>query len=71
MNSKKLERSIIYKMNMYMYKVKRIIIVMSMFMFLWVGISTLIQAFKCKYMTQTELFLHIPKSFVCDWKKCK
>jgi len=37
---------------------------------LWVAISNMIQAFKCTSMTQTQLFLHIPKSFVCDWKHC-
>jgi len=36
--------------------------------FLWVAISNIIQAFKCPKMSQTELFLHIPKSFVCDWQ---
>ncbi len=38
--------------------------------FLWVAISNIIQAFKCPKMSQTELFLHIPKSFVCDWQHC-
>jgi len=38
--------------------------------FLWVSISNIIQSFKCPKMTQTELLLHIPKSFVCDWKHC-
>lgn len=38
--------------------------------FLWVGISSIIQSFKCPKMTQTELFIHIPKSFVCDWQYC-
>ena len=38
--------------------------------FLWLGISNVIQAFKCPKMSQTELFLHIPKSFVCDWQHC-
>ena len=37
---------------------------------LWVAVSSVIQAFKCTDMTQTQLFLHIPKSFVCDWKHC-
>lgn len=35
--------------------------------FLWVVISNIIQAFKCPEMSQTELFIHIPKSFVCDY----
>ncbi len=38
--------------------------------FLWVSISNTIQAFKCPKMSQTELFLNIPKSFVCDWQHC-
>ncbi len=38
--------------------------------FLWVSVSNIIQAFKCPKMTQTELFLHIHKSFVCDWQHC-
>lgn len=37
---------------------------------LWVAVSSMIQAFKCTDMTQTQLFLNIPKSFVCDWKHC-
>lgn len=26
--------------------------------------------FKCPKMTETEIFLHIPKSVICDWEKC-
>jgi hypothetical protein len=37
---------------------------------LWVAVSGFIQRFKCPSMTETELFLHIPKSVVCDWKHC-
>ena len=37
---------------------------------LWVAVSNIIQAFKCPKMTNTELFLHIPKSVVCDWQHC-
>ena len=37
---------------------------------LWVSISSIIQAFKCPEMSQTELFIHIPNSFVCDWQHC-
>jgi uncharacterized membrane-anchored protein len=37
-------------------------------MLLWVAVSTMIQAFKCPEMTQTELFRHIPKSFICAWE---
>lgn len=38
---------------------------------LWVGISSVIQRFKCPAMTETQLFLHIPKSFICEWEYCK
>lgn len=37
---------------------------------LWAAISSNIQRFKCTKMTETELFLHVPKSFVCDWQYC-
>jgi hypothetical protein len=37
---------------------------------LWMAVSSLIQAFKCTNITQTQLFLHILKSFVCDWQHC-
>lgn len=38
--------------------------------FLWVAVSGFVQRLKCPSMTETELFLHIPKSVVCDWKYC-
>lgn len=38
--------------------------------FWWVVISNTIQAFKCPEMSMTELFIHIPKSLVCDWEHC-
>lgn len=38
---------------------------------LWVLISNTVQRFKCPTMTETELLLHIPKSFVCNWSECK
>jgi hypothetical protein len=37
---------------------------------LWISISGFIQRFKCPSMTETELFLHIPKSVICDWEEC-
>lgn len=37
---------------------------------LWVAISTMIQALKCPELSQTELFLRIPKSFICAWEHC-
>ena len=60
------------KMNMSKFKENVFIVVFTLFVavFLWVAISTTIQRFKCPQMTETELFIHIPKSFVCDWKHC-
>lgn len=37
---------------------------------LWVAVSGFIQRFKCPSMTETEVFLHIPKSVVCNWDIC-
>lgn len=37
---------------------------------LWIVFSSMIQRFKCPNMTETEIFLHIPKSVICDWEKC-
>lgn len=37
---------------------------------LWIGITSMIQRFKCVKLTETEIFLRIPKSFVCDWENC-
>jgi hypothetical protein len=50
-------------------KTKEIIQIIIMLPLLWVGISTFIQALKCPEMSQTELLLHVPKSFICDWTK--
>lgn len=36
----------------------------------WSAVSNIVQALKCPKMTYTELFLHIPKSFVGDWNDC-
>jgi hypothetical protein len=46
----------------------RYIVLISVF--LWMAISNAIQAFKCPKMSQTELLIHMPKSFVCDWQHC-
>lgn len=37
---------------------------------MWVAISSTIQRFKCAKLTETEIFIRIPKSFVCDWANC-
>jgi hypothetical protein len=38
---------------------------------IWISISSTIQRFKCPKMTETEIFLNIPNSIVCDWKSCE
>ena len=45
--------------------------VMLIAVFMWVAISSTIQRFKCAELTETELFIRIPNSFVCDWVNCK
>lgn len=50
--------------------ISNILYVVIVAVFLWMAISTTIQRFKCDTMTETQLFLHIPKSFVCDWRHC-
>ena len=36
----------------------------------WGSVSTAVQAVKCPHLTQTELFLKIPNSFICNWENC-
>jgi len=45
-------------------------LVIILLVLLWCKISITIQAFKCPQMTQTELFLNMPKSFMCEWRVC-
>ena len=52
-------------------KARAIYLIIMIPLFSWVSISTVIQMVKCPKMTQTELFMHIPNSFVCEWKQCK
>lgn len=43
------------------------ILVMILF---WIAISTIIQRLRCPAMTETELLLNLPNSFIGDWA-CK
>jgi hypothetical protein len=36
---------------------------------LWIGLTSLIYGFFNTDKTQTQIFLHIPKSFILDFKK--
>ena len=49
---------------------KDALILLSVSLFMWIFVTTLIQRFKCTNMTETEMLIHAPKSFVLDWKKC-
>ena len=59
-------------MKKFRFKENAAIVVYAMLVavFMWVGISSTIQRFKCAKLTETEIFIRIPKSFVCDWANC-
>lgn len=44
--------------------------VLILFFGFWFTLTNIIQAFKCEKMTQTELFLNIPKSILLNFKEC-
>jgi hypothetical protein len=50
------------------FKIEELISILLFTIVIWVSVSSLIQAFNCPNMTQTQLFLHIPKSFIGDWR---
>lgn len=49
------------------YKIETIFQVICFIVVLWIVITSTICAFKNPEMTQTQLFLHIPKSFILDF----
>lgn len=58
-------------------KLSAIGVVIQMFLYaiiisvvFWIPVSTMIQRFLCPKMTETELFIHIPKSIIGDWEYC-
>jgi hypothetical protein len=59
-------------MKKFRFKENAAIVVYAMLVavFMWVAISSTIQRFKCVKLTETEIFIRIPKSFVCDWANC-
>ena len=59
-------------MKKFRFKENAAIVVYAMLVavFMWVAISSTIQRFKCAKLTETEIFIRIPKSFVCDWANC-
>ena len=48
---------------------KNILYYFCIVIFMWIAFSTSITRFKNKQMSETELFLHIPKSFILDFNK--
>jgi hypothetical protein len=46
----------------------KIIKVILLVILVWMAITNIIQAFKNPKMTNTELFLHIPKSIVLNYE---
>ena len=51
-------------------KLRNIALYLIIILIIWLPITSIIQAFKCAEMTQTELFLHIPNSYILDFKNC-
>lgn len=37
---------------------------------MWIAITSMIQRFNCIKMTETEIFIHIPQSFIFNFKNC-
>lgn len=40
------------------------------FIIFWVALTTIIQRFKCPELSETELFIRIPNSYIWDWYDC-
>ena len=54
-----------------MKRFTKLIYALLLVIMLWLLITTMIQRFKCSKLTETELFLILPNSFIMDWHKCK
>lgn len=44
--------------------------VVMLILFLWMALTNSVPAFKCPKMTQTELFLHLPKTAILNFNNC-
>lgn len=49
-------------------KITTIIGIILVLLLLWIGVTSIIAGFKNPKLTETELFLRIPKSFVLNFK---
>ena len=52
-------------------KIRKIAYYIVISSFAWVSISCVIQRLKCPKMTETEILMNLPNSFIGDWKGCK
>ena len=59
----------LYKKNI--MKIRKIAYNTIIVVFIWVAISCMIQRLKCPKMTETEILMNLPNSFIGDWKGCK
>lgn len=48
---------------------KRILMTLLFPIVFWIAVTTIAQRLMCPKMTETELLLHLPKSFICDFKE--
>jgi hypothetical protein len=48
-----------------------VLVICSFVIMLWFMLTNAIQAISCPNMTQTELFLHIPKTMLLNWYECE
>ena len=46
---------------------RKLIYFIVMVLLCWVLTVSIIQRFKCPELTETELFLRMPNSFICDF----
>lgn len=54
-----------------MDNIMKYISIIFILIFLYTGVVNTIQAFKCPKLTNTELFLRLPHTFVCDFIECE
>lgn len=54
-----------------MRKIGNFLLIVVYGIVIWTIITCTVQRFKCVKLTETELFLKIPHSFICEWEPCK
>ncbi len=53
-----------------MKNIKNFIILFIFISVIWLITTVTMQRFKCSKLTETELFISIPNSFILDFKTC-